>query len=101
MMASPAHAVVQLLMLAEHDIVGVGVFRDLEHRIFAGARPIAVRGRVAYWSACNSPAFPSNGDSFSARTLTKCQTAHVPTLRMRNGCCPQHPPLWHTVGSVP
>ncbi|MBB5159308.1 hypothetical protein [Saccharopolyspora phatthalungensis] len=58
---------------AEHDMVGVGVFRDLEHRIFAGARPIAVRGRIAYWSACNSPAFPSNGESFSARTPTKCQ----------------------------
>ncbi|MBB5159103.1 hypothetical protein [Saccharopolyspora phatthalungensis] len=58
---------------AEHDMVGVGVFRDLEHRIFAGARPIDVCGRVGYWSACNSPAFPFNGESFSARTLTKCQ----------------------------
>ncbi|MBB5159077.1 hypothetical protein [Saccharopolyspora phatthalungensis] len=58
---------------AEQNMVGVGVFRDLEHRIFAGARPMMVRGRVAFWTACNLLAFPSNDATFSARPLTKCQ----------------------------
>ncbi|MGI8307170.1 hypothetical protein [Saccharopolyspora hattusasensis] len=59
---------------AEHDMVGcVGVFGNLEHRIFAGARPMLVSGRVAYWAACNLLAFPSTGETFSERPLAQCQ----------------------------